>query len=251
MTYDSSTYDYVCIVIPCFREGTRLPVAEYIDFYERYKQVHFCFVDDGSGDTTWQVLQELQEGRTDRVLILQLPHNQGKGEAVRKGMLAAMAWKKFDAIAFFDADLATPLNEVFLLAKAMQQGNYLMAFGSRLMRIGSTIKRNAMRHYFGRIFATAASWTIPLPVYDTQCGAKLLQAELVRTICQEPFLSRWLFDLEIFARVIKHYGLATAEQRLIEVPLRVWIEKGDSRLKFTDLFRVPYELWRIKHKYFG
>ncbi|MFN8354043.1 MAG: glycosyltransferase [Spirosomataceae bacterium] len=240
----------ICIVVPCYREGNRLPVADYLSFYESYPAVSLYFVDDGSNDNTWQVLQDVRKGREDRINSLQLAHNQGKGEAVRQGLLAALDWKPFDAVAFFDADLATPLQEVFLLAETMKQGDYWMVFGSRLMRMGSLIKRNPMRHYFGRVFATAASLVIPLPIYDTQCGAKLLRADLIRAICQEPFMSRWLFDLEIFARVIKQFGQANAEQRLLEVPLRTWVEKGDSRLKITDLFRVPYELWRIRRRYF-
>lgn len=241
----------LCIVIPCYYEGSRLPVAEYVDFYDRESSVSFCFVNDGSRDNTIDVLKALQKGKEERILVLDFPRNQGKGEAVRQGMLAALAWKNFDAVAFFDADLATPLDEILLLSAEMQRGNYLMAFGSRLMRLGSVIKRKALRHYFGRVFATLASWVIPLPVYDTQCGAKLLRAELIQIVCKEPFMSRWLFDLEIFARTINHFGQEKAEQLLIEVPLRVWIEKGDSRLKFSELWKVPFEMWRIRKRYFG
>jgi dolichyl-phosphate beta-glucosyltransferase len=245
---DSALYG---VVIPCYQEGNRLPVADFLAFYERNPRVYFLFVNDGSQDHTAEVIGRMITGCADRMQLLNLPNNQGKGEAVRQGLLACLNWQDFEAVGFFDADLATPLDELFLLANEMRRGNYLMAFGSRLMRVGSVIKRNALRHYFGRVFATLASAVIPLPVYDTQCGAKLLRPAFIKVVCQVPFMSRWLFDLEIFARGINHYGLAETEQRLIEVPLRVWVEKGDSRLKINELWKVPFEMWRIHQRYFG
>jgi dolichyl-phosphate beta-glucosyltransferase len=239
----------ICIVIPCFQEGTRLAVAQYLSFVKQHLEVALLFVNDGSTDNTSVVLEQLTMQQPSQMRVLSLPKNVGKGEAVRQGLLAALAWQNFEYLAYFDADLATPLSEVFLLKDELQKGNYLMAFGSRLMRIGSHIERKASRHYFGRLFATAASFVIPLPIYDTQCGAKLLSNNLVKTICQTPFLSRWLFDLEIFARIIKQYGIEQSKKLLIEVPLRTWVEQGDSRLKFLHLLKVPYELWRIKQQY--
>ncbi len=241
----------LCIVIPCYQEGTRLEVATYLDFYQKNPSISFCFVNDGSTDDTINLLLNCKKGRESRIMVLDLPKNVGKGEAVRQGLLAAINWQNFEAVAFFDADLATPLQEIFLLDSERQKGNYLMAFGSRLMRIGSYIERKASRHYFGRLFATAASFVIPLPIYDTQCGAKLLNTSLITKICQEPFLSRWLFDLEIFARIIQQYGLANSKKMMIEVPLNTWIEKGDSRLKFSHLLKIPFEMWRIRRKYFA
>lgn len=239
------------VVIPCYQEGSRLPVSDFAAFCEQHPQVYFCFVNDGSTDQTAEVIERLVAKYPSRMRHLCLTHNQGKGEAVRQGLLACLDWRDFGAVGFFDADLATPLDELFLLADEMHRGRYLMSFGSRLMRMGALIRRNALRHYFGRVFATLASWVIPLPVYDTQCGAKLLSPELVRVVCQEPFMSRWLFDLEIFARCVNHYGIQTTERRLIEVPLRTWVEKGDSRLKFNELWKVPFEMWRIRQRYFG
>jgi dolichyl-phosphate beta-glucosyltransferase len=242
----------ILIVVPCYYEGERLEVSAYLSFLEKNPSIYFCFVNDGSLDNTLSVLLQMQEQFPDRIHIVNLQANGGKGEAVRKGILAGLEWNlNVEAIAFFDADLATPLTEVFLLKNEMDKGNYEMAFGSRLMRVGSLIERNPLRHYFGRVFATAASMVIPLPIYDTQCGAKLIKPSLAKKICQEPFISRWLFDLEIFARIINKYGIKEASQKMIEVPLTQWIEKGDSRLKFSHLLKVPYELWRIRKKYFG
>jgi glycosyltransferase involved in cell wall biosynthesis len=213
----------ICIVIPCYNEAERLPRDDYIQFYQQNENIHFCFVNDGSTDNTKTVLSELQKQR-ERIRIINLETNQGKAEAVRTGMLDAFAQQSFDMIGYFDADLATPLEEVFLLAKAMSDDpDYLVSFGSRVQRLGSTIIRNPARHYFGRVFSTVASIILKIPVYDTQCGAKLFRPENIKKIFQDPFLSTWLFDLEIFARYINTFGRDEVLERLIEVPLTQWI----------------------------
>ena len=60
--------------------------------------------------------------------------------------------------------------------------------------------------YLGRVFATAVSLYLDLPVYDTQCGAKLYKKECVPFITEHRFVTRWFFDVEILKRMTKHYG---------------------------------------------
>jgi len=239
----------ICIVIPCYNEAERLPQDDYIYFYEQNENIYFYFVNDGSTDTTKAVLFSLQNQR-ERIKIIDLERNRGKADAVRTGILEALKWRTFDMIGYFDADLATPLEEVFLLANAMSEDpDYLVSFGSRIKRLGSTIERNPARHYFGRIFSTVASIILKIPVYDTQCGAKLFRPGNIKEIFQAPFLSTWLFDIEIFARFITALGRDEALEKMIEVPLTQWIERGSSKVSWGYLFKIPFELLKIKKKY--
>ena len=90
---------------------------------------------------------------------------------------------------------------------------------------------------------------IRLPVHDTQCGAKLIEADLAAKIFAEPFISSWLFDVELFARIIGLYGRQQAARKIYEVPLRRWTDVGDSKISPAYVPKIPVELFRIYWKY--
>jgi glycosyltransferase involved in cell wall biosynthesis len=237
----------VCIIIPCFNEQDRLPLEEFIDYYNK-SEIFFCFVNDGSTDETQTMLNKIQKEREDRILIVDQIKNQGKAEAVRTGISRSIEWQDFEFIGYWDADFSTPLEEIDHLLNNINS-HIRLAMGSRVKRLGSEIIRNPARHYFGRIFATAASAILNLPVYDSQCGAKILRSDLAKKIFTTPFISKWLFDVEVLARIINEIGREESLKSIVEVPLFQWIEKKGSKIKFTDLFKVPYELLRIKKSY--
>lgn len=225
-----------------------MPVAYFEDFYANNSSINYCFVNDGSKDETIQLLNNLKQ-KHERVDVLNLTHNVGKAEAIRQGMLYVLAQQPFTHLAYFDADFSAPLNQLNLLIGNLKNEDTQLVFGSRIKRIGAEIDRTLKRHILGRVFSTFASIILKLPVYDTQCGAKLISADLAKQVFAQPFLSRWLFDIEIFARVVGIYGAKLAQQKMVEVPLTYWKEVGNSRLKFGFMLKVPFELWRIKKNY--
>lgn len=236
----------ITIVIPCYNEEKRIPLEEFTAFTTKHPDVNLVFVNDGSTDGTLEMLKKWCSAYVAHTVV-DLKQNSGKAEAVRQGMLVAEAQENIRFVGFFDADLATPLEEVFYLMQNMQD-KHVFAFGSRILKVGSEISRKAYRHYLGRIIATFISIILRLDVYDTQCGAKLFRQEVVTTLFEKPFLSKWLFDVELFARMIRIYQNKTSDH-IIEVPLRTWIEKGDSKITFLDTLKIPFELLRIKRAY--
>ena len=235
------------IVVPCYNESKRLRQDDFLHYVEQNDDVAFLFANDGSRDNTLEVLQELT-AKHERLLMLDIQPNGGKAEAVRKGMLYAAEQYKPDYIAFWDADLATPLEEIEPMVKWADKG-YDAVMGLRLMRLGAKVKRKTMRHYLGRCFATVASMMLKLPVYDTQCGSKLFRREVVEAIFQEQFITRWLFDVELLARYKQRYGVEQAIQKIYEYPLFQWEDVDGSQLKSRDFFKAPLELMKIRKRY--
>jgi glycosyltransferase involved in cell wall biosynthesis len=244
------TFIMTCIIIPCYNEATRLPVAAFEAYWQQHPEVLFCFVDDGSTDTTRTLLEQLHATYPAQVDALILPKNQGKAGAVRAGMLHVSTTSQADYIGFLDADLATPLSAIQdLEARLSAQPALDLVMGSRIKYLGTDIRRNPVRHYAGRVIATLISTILKLGVYDTQCGAKLFRRELVTDLFTEPFLSPWLFDVEVLARLIRNYGREEIQHHVAEMPLRQWIEMDDSRIKVSYYFKLWYELYRISRVY--
>lgn len=237
------------IIIPCYNEENRFSKELFNEFYLK-SEICFCFVNDGSKDNTLQMLNGLQHGRKERIIVVDLKQNSGKAEAVRHGILQSINWKQLDFIGYFDSDFATPLSEIpYLLNQFDNNPNYQIVFGSRVKLMGRKIEREILRHYLGRIFSTTASLMLKLPIYDTQCGAKYFRLQLAQQIFSQPFISRWLFDVEIFARIINLYGYEQAAAVMYEAPLNQWSEIGGSKLSFRHYLIAPYELFRIKLRY--
>jgi glycosyltransferase involved in cell wall biosynthesis len=243
------------IVVPCFNEGSRLAVEQFETFIKVHPDLRFLFVNDGSSDDTLEVLRALEGRDGAHFLVLDQQPNQGKAEAVRRGLLVAFEANPRYA-GFWDADLATPLEAAPDFVDLLESRPDLeMVFGSRVKLLGRSIERSAVRHYLGRIFATAASVTLGLAVYDTQCGAKLFRVSPgIAALFQEPFITKWIFDVEIIARLIqarRGTELPQAADVIYEFPLHVWHDVAGSKVKPTDFPKAIFETLRIRRNYLG
>lgn len=233
------------LVVPCYNEAARLDGAAFTRFAASRPDARILFVDDGSTDGTGRLLAGLAAGATGQVSVLTLGSNGGKAEAVRRGIMAALATGP-SYVGFWDADLSTSLDEVPALLEVFESHPHVeVVMGSRVKLMGREIRRGALRHYSGRIFATAASLALGIAVYDTQCGAKIFRAgDPVRAVFSEPFGSRWNFDVEILARYLRQKGKAGGDG-IYEVPLRGWSDVPGSKLGAVDAIQAAWDLLRI------
>lgn len=232
----------VCLVIPCYNEANRLDFERFNHFKD---EIFFIFVNDGSTDNT---LELLKKHESDSFYVLNLEKNSGKAEAVRQGILYSRSLPFFEKIywvGYWDADLSTPLEELenFLAFASLFYPEADAIFGSRMKRAGSIIERSVSRHIIGRIFATFFSLLFNIKTYDSQCGAKLFNKNLLDSLFSEPFVSRWLFDVEIILR--------GKEFQIREYPLRVWKDVSGSKISALDLPRILLDMLRIRRKYGG
>jgi glycosyltransferase involved in cell wall biosynthesis len=234
----------LCIVIPCYNEEKRLPITDFENFMTNNQNTLICFVNDGSTDRTLEVLKHLKSKFDDQVSIVSYDKNVGKGEAIRKAVSYCNNNLDHDYIAYLDADLSTSPEECLELSSYLDE-NITFVFGSRIMKIGSVIVRQQHRFLIGRIIATIISNILKLKVYDTQCGCKIFKRELSEIVFKNQFVSKWLFDVEIFNRIIMKYGRNRVLDKMLEVPLKRWIDTEDSKVKMTYFLKLWVDLYRI------
>lgn len=241
----------VTLVIPCYDEAERLQDDVFLAYLKDHEELELVFVNDGSRDTTLERIEALRERLPERIEVLDQQPNRGKAEAVRRGLLRALE-RPSELVGYWDADLATPLEELeHFLAIAAEEPEREIFTGARVGLLGRAIERDLLRHYLGRIFATVASATLRLSVYDTQCGAKLFRhTPAVEAIFREPFHVNWTFDVEILARFAAAERTAGRDpaDRIYEVPLLRWKDVEGSKVRPFDFFVAMRELWTIRRR---
>jgi dolichyl-phosphate beta-glucosyltransferase len=245
--FPSTRCDEAIVVVPCYNEAKRLNAPAFGDVLDGSPKVTLAFVDDGSTDDTPLILERVRQRNPRRVCTLRLSANVGKAEAVRRGVQVALR-RRPTFVGYWDADLATPLDTIVRFHELLKaRPEFSLVMGSRVALLGRQIRRSGLRHFAGRAFATAASVVLGLPVYDTQCGAKLFRVTDITTAAfARPFHSRWVFDVEILAR------MAAAEKirdSIYEYPLETWHDVAGSRLKPLDFVVAGMDLAAIYWRY--
>ena len=237
-----------CIIIPCYNEAHRIDAAAFENFLSKEKDFTFCFADDGSTDDTIKVLQQIQLGFKGRVFITRQEINNGKAAVVRKAVLEMNGLAQFDYLGYFDADLSTPLEASVEFVNFLEQNeNYKIVFGSRIDKPGVVIKKLYYRYLAGRSFSLLVNRLFGLTLYDTQCGAKIFRKDIALVAFEEPFVSKWLFDIEIILRLRKAYS--NADLFIKEEALLQWVNKKGSKITFNDLLKLPWQMLKMRKKY--
>jgi glycosyltransferase involved in cell wall biosynthesis len=241
------------LVVPCYNEANRLNAQALREWAAADRTTHILFVDDGSTDDTAAVLASVRDSLEASISVLVLPRNGGKAEAVRQGVLHALRSSSPEFVGYWDADLATPLDAVpEFLDVLHHRPDIEMVFGARVKLLGRYVERRPVRHYLGRVFATVVSNVLRLAIYDTQCGAKIFRVTPeTEDIFRHPFLSKWIFDVEIIARYLTRYDNrpATLEKKIYEYPLQAWVDVAGSKVRPSDFLIAFWDVLRIRQKY--
>jgi dolichyl-phosphate beta-glucosyltransferase len=236
------------VVVPCYDEAKRLDTAAFLAALEREPMLGFVMVNDGSADDTASMLEALRESAPGRIDVVHLEQNSGKAEAVRRGVLRAIELGA-EFSGYWDADLATPLEYIGRFAEKLEGSELVLVLGSRVRLLGHHVERKAVRHYLGRGFATLAALSLGLPVYDTQCGAKLFKTTAaIRSTFERPFELVWSFDVELLSRLLVRemdVGDIHVERECAEFPLGVWRDAPGSKITLRHFPSIALELVRL------
>ena len=239
----------VGVVVPCYNEEERLSGADFKNFAHKNLGYHLCFVNDGSTDNTLNVLQELQKGHEDTISVYNCGKNGGKAEAVRQGVLHLAKDPQLDYIGYLDADLSTDFRDFDDLVKTLQNSDFKIVSGSRMNRMGADITKESARKIISKTINLIIRSILGMPFNDTQCGAKIMKKDIVEPMFDKKFITRWLFDVEIFMRMRKFYGKEKAKGLICEQPLKRWIHADGSKLSMKDSAKIVGQLAKIAFHY--
>lgn len=235
-----------CIIVPCFNEERRICTSSFIEFANAHDNINFIFVNDGSTDNTMDVLRQMNS-ITPKCTFIDMETNQGKASAVREGMLHAHS-QGYSLMGYLDADLTIPLDTAKEMIDTLKEKNVEFIFASRTKRFKKKKGQNFFRQTVGHTFSLLSRTAIQMPVKDTQCGAKFFTSASVPVLFDAKFISKWIFDVEIFFRFKDHFN-ESANRSFYEFPLDYWEDNNDSKVKFKDYLKVPYNLMTIFFHY--
>lgn len=226
------------LVIPCFNEARRVDACltaatAYLDGLGGRGEV--VVVDDGSTDGTGERVAAFAARRPD-VRLVALGANQGKGAAVRAGVLEARG----DVVVFLDADLAVDVAHVDRVLGPLRNG-VDVAVGCRHVP-GATVAQpqGLLRRTLGRGYLRLARALLRIPVADVTCGFKGFKRRVAVDLFGAARCRRWGFDAEVL------HLAAKAGYEVAEVPV-TWRDAPDSRVRLRrDVLRSLRELLAVR-----
>jgi len=235
VTDSSADRPYLSIVVPAYNEEQRLPdslrkIADFVAGQDYATEV--VVVDNNSRDQT-RALAEAFAAEHPFVRVLS-EGRQGKGAAIRTGMLAARGDYRF----ICDADLSMPIAEVnkFLPPQA---DDYAIAIGSREAPGAVRYDEPEYRHLMGRVFNTIVRLFAVPGFHDTQCGFKMFTAAAAEDLFPLQTMDGWSFDVELL------HAAQRRGHRIVEVPIN-WYYRASSRINpindSVDMFREVFKI---------
>lgn len=245
----------ISFVIPVYNEEARIgktfEALRKLQLPRGLKLQEIIFVNDGSTDKTKQLIREFiyrHSGNSERSVeasrivkatkkdpgqarmtnytLISYPQNQGKGYAIRTGMLASKA----DYTLFFDADMSTPLSELKKFMPFINR-NVQVIVGTRKNGKSTVIKHQPRyRELLGQGFTKLTQLMLGVNVTDFTCGFKAFSKDAKDIIFPQTAINGWGYDAELLFLTFKQ-NLTVAEKAVL------W--SNDERTKVNLVKAVP------------
>lgn len=235
------------LVVPCYRESARLPhfLPQLCAEMDGIVGVSVLVVDDGSGEreavATRNIVEDLRTRHACLLPLLELPNNLGKGGAVYAGWAANEDAKW---LGFVDADGSCSAPEVARLVRLamVDDPNPPALFASRVKMLGRRVERLFKRHLLGRVYATLVSELLHIPVYDSQCGLKLVPRVAYEKAAGHLQVHGFAFDVELMT------ALLDSGCPVVEVPID-WREMPGGKVSLLrDSWRMALDVYCIRRR---
>jgi dolichyl-phosphate beta-glucosyltransferase len=231
----------ISIILPVYNEEQRIgKTLEAIGEYLNKKNIDYelIIVDDGSTDNSVKVVEEFFLSRPQiKYKLLKNNKNLGKGAAIRKGVFSAEG----KLVYFTDADLSTPIEEMFKFIDVIEKEGYDIVIGSRGLKESKILVHQPFyRETMGKIFNKIIKILLMKDFNDTQCGAKMFKNEVAKKVFSLSKIDNFAFDVEILY-IAKKLGF-----KIKELPV-VWKNSKGSKVKlFVDSLNMLLSLFKIR-----
>lgn len=234
----TKTKPFLSVIIPVFNERKRInnliKITKFLS-KQNFKS-ELIIVDDGSTDTTIKKIKKMTQ--QCRFQLISYSVNQGKGFAIKTGMLAASGRYRL----FIDIDLSTPIEELNNLLRHVRRHDVVI--GSRKLKSSNLIIRQSLlREQLGKVFTMLSQMILQLPLSDFTCGFKCFSEEAATDVFSRQTINRWGFDSEIL------FICKNRKFSIKEVPV-TWSNDPVTKVKFPqDIYSSLIDLMRIRLNY--
>ena len=195
----------ISIVIPLLNEHESLPELtswiEKVMLFQHYNY-EIIFVDDGSTDSSWKVIEELQSNNP-YIKGIKFQRNYGKSAALNEGFRAANG----DVVITMDADLQDSPDEIPELYRMIKEENYDIVSGWKKKRYDNTLTKNIP----SKLFNATARKMSKIHLHDFNCGLKAYKKNVVKSIevfgemhRYVPVLAKWAGFRNFGEKVVTH-----------------------------------------------
>jgi len=221
----------ISIIVPLYNEEESLPkLFEWIErvMNENKFSYEVVFVNDGSTDKSWEVVESLQK-QSENVRGIKFRHNYGKSPALYCGFRAA----KGDVVITMDADLQDSPDEIPELFEMVKNQNYDLVSGWKKKRYDSKLTKNIP----SKLYNATARKVTGLKLHDMNCGLKAYRNEVVKNIEVYGEMHRYIPYLA------KNAGFTSIGEKVVEHRKREFGETKFGLSRFVNGYLDLISLW--------
>jgi len=227
----------VSVILPCYRAADVASASIQtlqLCLPRIARSWEVIVVDDGGGD-----FREAEWERDSQVRLLRLPFNQGKGAAVRAGLLAASGRVRI----FTDVDLPFGVDEFPVILELLGRRKLHLVIGDRtLPRSSYHLQIGLMRRLASSVFSHFVGTMVTGGFFDTQCGLKAIRGDVADALCPHLIVNRFAFDVELLYVALRHRLDVKA------IPVRLRNNNTSSVRLWSDSWRSVWDVLRIKRR---